>query len=289
MKQKYMAGITACSNGLSKEKKQELHQLAEILEQNGILIRTSRYLYEKSDGISASGPEKAKELMGFFQDSQIGQIFDVSGGDMANEILSDLDYDKIKTSPAVFWGYSDLTVILNAIYAKTGKKSVLYQIRNLLYDHKEEQEKQLFGYLTERNEDLFLLKGRFVQRNQMEGTVVGGNIRCFLKLAGTPYFPDVRGRVLFLEARSGLVPQMTTFFSQLRQMGVLDQIRGLILGTFSQMETASKDIASLALRYADPDMPVFKTNQAGHGTDSKALIIGGHVSMVDKNHLMTRN
>ena len=85
------------------------------------------------------------------------------------------------------------------------------------------------------------------------------------------------------------MPQMTTFFSQLRQMGVLDQIRGLILGTFSQMETASKDIASLALRYADPDMPVFKTNQAGHGTDSKALIIGGHVSMVDKNHLMTRN
>ncbi len=27
----------------------------------------------------------------------------------------------------------------------------------------------------------------------MEGIVVGGNIRCLLKLAGTPYWPDMRG------------------------------------------------------------------------------------------------
>lgn len=34
-------------------------------------------------------------------------------------------------------------------------------------------------------EDLFEITYRFIQGREMQGIVVGGNIRCFLKLAGT--------------------------------------------------------------------------------------------------------
>ncbi len=34
----------------------------------------------------------------------------------------------------------------------------------------------------------------------MDGIVVGGNIRCLLKLAGTPYWPDMREKILLLES-----------------------------------------------------------------------------------------
>ena len=188
----YTAGITACSNGLPEEKKEEISLLADVLGRYGVSSVMSRYLYEKSDGISGSGREKAEELMSFFENPGIRYIFDVSGGDMANEVMGYLDYQKIRESRAVFWGYSDLTVILNAIYAETGKASVLYQIRNLLYDHGEEQQKRFSQREENETADLFALDGRFVQEYHMEGTVVGGNIRCFLKLAGTPYFPDFR-------------------------------------------------------------------------------------------------
>ena len=59
-------------------------------------------------------------------------IFDVSGGDVANGILPYLDFSVIEKSRAVFWGYSDLTTIINGIYRKTGRSSVLYLVRNLL-------------------------------------------------------------------------------------------------------------------------------------------------------------
>ena len=98
-----MAAIAACSNGLPEGKRQELQRLAELLEQNNISVRMSRYLYEKSDGISGSGREKAEELMDFFENPGIRCIFDVSGGDMANEVLGYLDYQKIRESQAVFW------------------------------------------------------------------------------------------------------------------------------------------------------------------------------------------
>ena len=287
--QTYTAGITACSNGLPEKKKEEISLLADVLGRYGVSSVMSRYLYEKSDGISGSGREKAEELMRFFENPGIRYIFDVSGGDMANEVLGYLDYQKIRESRAVFWGYSDLTVILNAIYAETGKVSVLYQIRNLLYDYGEEQQKRFSQWEENETADLFALDGRFVQGHHMEGTVVGGNIRCFLKLAGTPYFPDFNDKILFLEARSGQVPQMTTFFSQLQQTGALDKIKGLILGTFTQMEAASKDIVPLALRYVKDNLPVFRTLEAGHGTDSKAVIIGGRVTTVSESRIRTQN
>ncbi len=287
--QTYTAGITACSNGLPEKKKEEISLLADVLGRYGVSSVMSRYLYEKSDGISGSGREKAEELMSFFENPGIRHIFDVSGGDMANEVLGYLDYQKIRESRAVFWGYSDLTVILNAIYAETGKVSVLYQIRNLLYDHGEEQQKRFSQWEENETADLFALDGRFVQGHHMEGTVVGGNIRCFLKLAGTPYFPDFNDKILFLEARSGQVPQMTTFFSQLQQTGAFDKIKGLILGTFTQMETVSKDIVPLALRYVKDNLPVFRTLEAGHGTDSKAVIIGGRVTTVSESRIRTQN
>lgn len=287
--QTYTAGITACSNGLPEKKKEEISLLADVLGRYGVSSVMSRYLYEKSDGISGSGREKAEELMRFFENPGIRYIFDVSGGDMANEVLGYLDYQKIRESRAVFWGYSDLTVILNAIYAETGKVSVLYQIRNLLYDYGEEQQKRFSQWEENETADLFALDGRFVQGHHMEGTVVGGNIRCFLKLAGTPYFPDFNDKILFLEARSGQVPQMTTFFSQLQQTGAFDKIEGLILGTFTQMETVSKDIVPLALRYVKDNLPVFRTLEAGHGTDSKAVIIGGRVTTVSESRIRTQN
>lgn len=287
--QTYTAGITACSNGLPEKKKEEISLLADVLGRYGVSSVMSRYLYEKSDGISGSGREKAEELMRFFENPGIRYIFDVSGGDMANEVLGYLDYQKIRESRAVFWGYSDLTVILNAIYAETGKVSVLYQIRNLLYDYGEEQQKRFSQWEENETADLFALDGRFVQGHHMEGTVVGGNIRCFLKLAGTPYFPDFNDKILFLEARSGQMPQMTTFFSQLQQTGAFDKIEGLILGTFTQMETVSKDIVPLALRYVKDNLPVFRTLEAGHGTDSKAVIIGGRVTTVSESRIRTQN
>ena len=66
---------------------------------------------------------------------------------MSNELLPYLDFEVIRNSEKSFYGYSDLTTILNAIYAKTGKEAVLYQIRNLLYRHGEVQRRDFINTL----------------------------------------------------------------------------------------------------------------------------------------------
>ena len=126
------AGITACSNGLEPQMQARNEKLFALLQNAGCRVRCSTCIYRKEDGTYYTGKERARALMELFADPQVEDIYDISGGDMANEILDELDFETIGKSPAEFWGYSDLTAVLNAIYAKTGKSGVLYQIRNLV-------------------------------------------------------------------------------------------------------------------------------------------------------------
>ena len=59
-------------------------------------------------------------------------IFDVSGGDIANEVLPYLDFDTIRKANKPYFGYSDLTTVINSLYTKAGVSSYLYQVRFLV-------------------------------------------------------------------------------------------------------------------------------------------------------------
>lgn len=270
MKKKNKVAIVCCSNALTDKDKNILEVLKSKLIKLGFIPVLSKHLFKEKCGFSVSGKQRAKILMDFYCDDEIKAIYDISGGDIANEILPYIDFEIIKKNKKIFWGYSDLTTIINAIYTKTGNESVLYQIKNLIYkDHN-----TFFN-------DLYSFKYKFIQGNYLQGIVVGGNIRCFLKLAGTEYWPNMINKVLLLEARSGGLEQMITYLSQLKQIGVFKEIKGIILGTFIEMETQYTEsiIIDLIKNYVEETLPIVKTTEIGHRINSKAIIIGKTVSL----------
>lgn len=280
MKRGNKAAIVCCSNGQPYTNKAKFGQLKDTLRQVGLVPIFSDFIYENNSVFSGSGKERAESLMNFYRDDDIKAIFDISGGDIANEILPYLDFNLIAQSDKMFWGYSDLTTVINAIYAKTGKKSALYQIRNLVSNHAQKQISDFTNTIFQGTNDLFSFDYRVIQKGKLNGIVIGGNIRCLLKLAGTEYWPDMNGKILLLESMGGKVPQMVTYLNQLKQIGVFDRINGIILGTFTQMEKecCSPTIIELMKQYAGEACPIIKTDQIGHGTDSKGIIIGEEMS-----------
>lgn len=273
-------GITACSDPMKPEFQSNMDRLCAILSDVGYEPVISNCIYPKiypeSYGLHGTGSERAAELMKLYTDPEITAIFDISGGDMSNELLPYLDFEVIRNSEKKFYGYSDLTTILNAIYAKTGKEAVLYQIRNLLYRHGEVQRRDFINTLQKNGNNLYDLDYHFVQGTAMEGVMIGGNIRCFLKLAGTEYMPDLHNKILLLEALNTSVPQLITFLSQLKQLHAFDQVNGILLGTFTRMEKeqVQPDAVTLVKEFAGPELPIAKTAYIGHGSDSKGAVIG---------------
>lgn len=269
-------GIVCCSNGQKRKDEPMVRQLEEVLVGLQLIPVFSPYIFERGSVESGSAVERARALMDFYHDDSIKGIFDISGGDIANGILSYLDYEVIAACDKRFWGYSDLTTVINAIYSKTGKASVLYQIRNLLYDHGTLQQENFKSAIFEEKDELFRVPCEFYQGEELEGIVVGGNIRCFLKLAGTEYFPETEDKILLLESMGGTVPQMLTYFSQLQQLGMFERVKGILLGTFTQMEQerCEPNVWELLRRFVSPELPVARTAYIGHGTDSKAVLVG---------------
>ena len=137
-------GIVCCSDGFNRAYEGEIEELHRILADMGIESVISPFLYARDGVASGTAEERAKAVMDFYLDDTIDAICDISGGDIANGILPYLDYSVIAKMDKQFWGYSDLTTVLNAIYARTGKFSVLYQVRNLTYEHSQEQITEIF-------------------------------------------------------------------------------------------------------------------------------------------------
>lgn len=274
-------GIVCCSNGQKRSSMEKIKYLEGTLLKMGFQVSFSDCIYEKEDVFSGTAKERAQALMKFYMDDEIKGIFDISGGDIANGILPYLDYNFIAESSKIFWGYSDLTTVLNAIYAKTGKASVLYQIRNLIYDEKEAQIENFQNTVINGRNDLFQIKYRFIQQNEMHGIVVGGNIRCFLKLAGTEFMPDLEGKILLLESYNGMVPQIETYLCQLQQLGAFEKTAGILLGTFTQMQSEKcvPTVETLVRRIAGKNLPIAVTEDIGHGTASKGIVIGRELSL----------
>ena len=277
-------GIVACSNGQPQYNKEKINELLKTLNSLELEVIFTDYIYAKNSVFNGTAEEKGAAFMNLYKNPYIKAIFDISGGDLANEVLEFLDYDFISKNPKPIFGYSDLTTVLNAIYSQSSVPTYLYQIRNLIYTYKEKQiinfEKSIF---TDEN-DLFNFSYNFIQGKKIEGTVVGGNIRCLLKLAGTKYMPDFTDKVLFLESSGGEAALMSAFLNQLKQMGVFTKIKGLILGTFTKMEenNISPTIEELTLKIINnPNLPIAKTKEIGHGEDSKCIILGEKLILSD--------
>jgi len=275
-------GIVVCSNGLEEIHKVKMEHLGIALNSLGLKVVFSDKMYRGISVFSGTGRERAEALMSFFKDHDIKAICDVSGGDLANEVLDFLDFEIIKNNPKLFFGYSDLSVILNSLYSKAKLKTYLYQIRNLVESYREKQIEEFKSTFMENGNELLNFNYKWIQGNSMDGIVVGGNLRCFLKLSGTKYIPDFQDKIIFLESLGGDVPKMVTYLTQYKQMGVFNKVKGIILGSFTEMEREkyAPSIEEIIKKIVDdPSMPIVKTNEIGHGKDSKCIVIGGRIKL----------
>ena len=114
-------GIVACSNGQPLSNNAKIENLLLQLESLDLTPICSKYIYEINSPFNGSAEAKGEIFMDLYKNDKIKAIFDISGGDLANEVLDYLDYKYIAETPKPFFGYSDLTTVLNAIYSQTNK------------------------------------------------------------------------------------------------------------------------------------------------------------------------
>ena len=104
----------------SPYKHQSLQEGIDLLKQWGFQVVLGRKRIGRKGYLAGTDRERAEELMELFLNPEIKAILCSRGGYGAMRILDYLDFNKIKDHPKLFMGFSDITVLLMALWKKAG-------------------------------------------------------------------------------------------------------------------------------------------------------------------------
>jgi muramoyltetrapeptide carboxypeptidase len=113
----------------------------------------------------------------------------------------------------------------------------------------------------------------------------GGNLAVLVSLLGTPYFPKVKGGVLFLEDVGEHPYRLERMLTQLLHSGVLAQQKTIVLGQFTNFKLVPHDkgfkLASVvAWLRSQVKVPVLTGLPFGHVSTKVLLPVGAKVDLV---------
>ena len=277
-----LIGIVSPSDPLEDiEKDKQFDSGVKFLESLGFKIILG-------ENISAKEPEKrAEDINKFFREVKVKAIIASQGGDSAEKLLPFIDFESIKRNPKIFLGISDITVFLNAINTKTGL--ITFHGNDVKYG---------FGRNPtdyDKNEFVRILmkdaKGEIpangerktVRSGKATGRILGGNLRCLLKLVDTEYWPDFTGAILFLEAYKIDKEKCLQCFKKLKEKKVFDQIKSVIVGFIFGMQEENpqgEQMEDILLKFTkDYKFPILKTNDFGHNTSNTVIPVGAMVEI----------
>ena len=123
------------------------------------------------------------------------------------------------------------------------------------------------------------------------GEVVAGNLQTLLVLNGTEYFPDLTGKILFVEEDETSTPaHVDRFICQCKQLGWFNKIAGLVFGRFTEQSSFSpedpfEDI--LKEYFSDAQFPVLYNADFGHSDPLITIPNGGIAEINTKEKRIT--
>ncbi len=279
----------------------------EALEKLGLKVVIAKNA-KNSFGHNAGTPEeRAEDINSMFSDNAIKGIICSTGGLNANAVLPLLDYDLIKNHPKVFCGYSDLTVLTNAIYHKTGlvtfngptvlptfgefggppdftidyfKKALFANQPIGKIDSAKAFSDENLWWETEDdrpNKMVTALPMHAVNPGSGEGKILGGNLNTLCVLGGTEYIPDFTGATLFLEDEEESTAYTERRLFYLEQIKILEKVKGIVFGRPYQFKIDSNErslddiLSYFGKKY---DIPVIADVDFGHTTPMITLPLG---------------
>ena len=273
----------------------DLQLAKEAMQALGFQVKTGAHYAERRGYLAGADAGRAGDLNAMFADREVKAIICARGGSGAARLLPLLDYDTIRRNPKALLGYSDITALHSALHARTGLVSFhgpigsgswnrfnVDQFQRMFFD------RELIQYQnpTDRGDELVQRKNRTVTitGGKARGELVGGNLSVLVALAGSPYLPDFRGRILFLEDVSEAPYRIDRMFSTLKLMGVLDQVAGVIFGQCTDCDPGdgygSLGLAQILDDYLKPlKVPAYRGAMIGHLREQFIVPVGGRVEM----------
>lgn len=267
-------GLVALSSPAQPEK---LGDAIAFLEELGLNYIIGDTIQAKQDYLAGSDEERLADFHEMVRNPEVKAIFCVKGGYGSARIAEKIDYGLLEENPKIFWGFSDLTYLHCTIneYANlvTFHGPLLMSVKRI-DDLSKKMFLQLFSPMElQYTEDISPLTT--IAPGVARGQIIGGNLRRLVNTLGTKFEIRTEGRILLIEELGETIPSIDAMLQQLKQARKLEQLAGVMIGSFTQTEADETALFTLMKDYfADLDVPVVAGFRIGHDSTNIAIPLG---------------
>lgn len=278
----------------------------------GIKIEYSKNSGKPDKYGSSSLEKRLDDLHNAFSNKKVKGIICLSGGYNSNDLLKYINWKIIKNNPKPIIGSSDITVLINSIYSKTGlisflgpnyfkfgmkigldytveyfKKCLISNTDYLINSSKEWSSDK--WYRDQDNRCFYKNRGMIVvNEGKAKGVIIGGNLCSLNLLQGTEFMPSLKNSILIIEdddlAGEDSFGEFGRNFQSLLHLPDAKYIKGIIFGRFqpnSKMDI-KKIKYSISSKKELKNIPVIVNADFGHTDPMLTLPIGGTLEMIAK-------
>lgn len=270
---------------------------------------------------TASGKERANELMDLILDKDVDILMPVIGGYNSSSLIPYLDFEIIEKSKKILCGYSDITSLHMAFLSKTtlptiyggsliptfgeyhsknifGENSFLQALNKKSYEivEPEKWSNQLLNAFTDAWKDKREYQKndgwKILNEGNVSGKVIAANINTLVSLFGSEYVPDFKDCILILEEMNASIAEEERSLNALKLYGVFDTIKGLI---FSKPEIY--DDKGSNIKYEEliseiigkRDYPIVYNFDCGHTIPSICIPQNSLINLVAEKNIVKIN
>ena len=262
----------------------------EYIKSLGLIPVLGKNLCKVNRYMAGTDEERAADINSALADSQIKVIFCARAAAGGLRTLPYIDYELAKRCPKPIIGFCDNAAVQLALWQKSGLIS--YNGFGLAYDFRSNTlDSQIDADLHRllSGETYTIKSGRTLRRGTAEGKLICANLSTLMRMAGTPYFPNLNAKILLLEDVHEKVYRIDLMLQQLKQQPRFAEVAGVIFGRFTDAESDAEDGTiddCFADFMSDTTFPVVADFDFGHTPSRRILPIGGDVELnADKAEL----
>ena len=257
---------------------EEMEYAIHWLEEKGFIPVYDERLFAVHHIFAGDDDFRAAVFQEYLDNEDIDAIWIARGGYGSIRIIDKLDFTHFLQHPKWIIGFSDGTV-LHGKLSRLGVPS-LHAAMPFYFANKTPEAKQsLFDALMGQALQYEFPTHPQNRIGQMEGEIVGGNLSVLYGMMGSNTFPDLDGKILFIEEVDEYIYHIDRMMHAMKRAGKLAHLKGLIVGVLTQIHDNTHPFGQsveevIAEAVSEYDYPVCFGFPAGHFDDNRTLFFG---------------
>lgn len=256
-----------------------LDDAIKVLKAWGLKVMPGKHVYDIDNYFAGIDADRLKDLQQALDDPTVSAVLCARGGYGVTRILEKIALKNLAKSPKWVIGFSDITA-LHLKLENQGIASIHGPMGTSFSSSKSHAATNSLKELLFNGVSKVVANKAGLNPGSVMAPITGGNLSLIIDSLGTTEEIDTQSKILFIEEVGEKTYRIDRMFQQLLRAGKLNNLAGLVIGHFSEIDDGSTPfgvswqevITNITAQFSYPLAFGF---EIGHEPENMPIVMGG--------------